>query len=348
MFCKNVSKSSLSCSLKWVSEIISIGSIIFNTLVIIPTCQQKKLNVTDKLILQIIVSEIIDGFDILLIVLDDSIWPRTFENFYFRRGICFSQIFLSLFSCLWTLIASFFISLRIYDLSVKKNTIFKKKIMKKTLVFSILIPFFISFCFWIGQIKLQVDITESLSLDSLYKPSGSSRSHFRHMHCWYEKDTHYIIFAIALLLISAEFFFSGKGISVMCNIKMQLTEALDIDGSFHIQKKKSDVEYIIRTLWVYPVTSAILWLLFFILQIIFFYSLKEIFSLSLIYCIIISIRQFIYTLVFLFTQKKIRKEFIRFITFRSKKKDESIIYGINNNNALLNIPTENEENSPIN
>jgi len=112
MFCqrKDDDESTLSCSTKLLSEIISFLSIIFSGMIIYVTAKYTKLNIVNHLILQILISEIIDGVDILLVIFEDAQWPRTYENYCSRRGICFSQIFLSLFVCLWTLIASFFIS----------------------------------------------------------------------------------------------------------------------------------------------------------------------------------------------------------------------------------------------
>ena len=47
---------------------------------------------------------------------------------------------------------------------------------------------------------------------------GRVHLHFRHMHCWYEKNVNYALFAIAILIIGGAVFFSVKGIIVM---KMQ-------------------------------------------------------------------------------------------------------------------------------
>jgi hypothetical protein len=249
-------------------------------------------------------------------------WPRTYENYFSRRGICFSQIFLSLFVCLWALISSFFISLRIYDITGKKN-MFKKKIMKKVNVFTIFSAIFVSFWFWVGQTYYQAHALANVPFDNYYQQERT-HYHFRHMHCWYETQVSYAIFAIALCLIIGNIFFSVKGILVMRNIKVNLTEELDLNGSIDVSRKKSEVESVIRTLWIYPVTSAVLWLLFIILQIFFDNEFKGT-ALSIIYVILISVRQPIYALVFLFTQRNIKKVFINFFLCKNKKKDKSKI-----------------------
>ena len=334
MFCyRKGDPSTVSCESKLVSELISLFSIIFSGIVIYVTAKYTKLNIVKHLILQILISEIIDGVDILLVIIEDAQWPRTFENYFTRRGICFTQIFLSIFVCLWTLISSLFISIRIYDIT-KNNTIFKKKLMKNIHYYVALFSFLISSCFWVGQILFQAKQLE-YSLDYLYQVSRTHR-HFRHMHCWFEKDTNYVIFSIVLLLIGFSIFFSIKGILVLKNIKNKITEELEFDdsNSKFLNKKKSDIAKIIRTLWIYPVISAILWIIFFIFQIVSYYTINR--FLSLVYVITISVRQPIYTIVFLLTQKTIKKEFINFVTFKTckKKKNRSVINPINQINSV--------------
>ena len=323
MFCyRKDDPSTLSCGVKLIPEIISLISIIFSIIVVYITAKYTKLNIINNLILQILISEIIDGINILLVIFEDMQWPRTYENYYSRRGICFSQIFLSLFVCLWTLISSFFISLRIYDITGKKN-MFKKKIMKKVNVFTIFSAIFVSFWFWVGQTYYQAHKLAIVPFDNYYQQERTHH-HFRHIHCWYETNVSYAIFAIALCLIIGNIFFSVKGILVMRNIKVNLTEELDLSGSIDVSRKKSEVESVIRTLWIYPVTSAVLWLLFIILQIFFDNEFKGT-ALSIIYVILISVRQPIYALVFLFTQRNIKKVFINFFLCKNKKKDKSKI-----------------------
>ena len=94
------------------------------------------------------------------------------------------------------------------------------------------------------------------------------------MHCWYEKETSYAIFAIVLLLILGAVYFSVRGILAMKQIQLKLTDELEFGRSSLVSKKKSNVDYIIRTLWIYPITTAILWILFFIFQNLIFLLLK--------------------------------------------------------------------------
>ena len=195
--------------------------------------------------------------------------------------------------------------------------------MKKVNIFTIFSAVFISFWFWVGQTYYQAHKLANVPFDDYYQQQRA-HFHFRHMHCWYETNISYAIFAIAFCLIIGNIFFSVKGISVIRTIKVKLTEELDLNGSIFVSRKKSEVEFIIRTLWIYPVTSASLWLLFIILQIFFDNEFKGT-VLSVFYVILISVRQPIYSLVFLCTQRNIRKEFINFFLCKNKKKDKSKI-----------------------
>ena len=324
MFCiEKDDPSTLPCSIKWISEIISFISIILTSLVTFVTAKYTKLNLINQLILQILISEIVDGVDILLVILNDSTGVNTFENFNYRRGICYTQIFLSLFTCLWTLISSFFISFRMYDITVKKGAIFKKPIFKKVNLFSIAAPLFISFWFWVGQTSYQCKQYEEVPLKDYYK-TEREHHHFRHMHCWYEKSVNYILFVIAFLLIAGSIFFAVKGILIMRNIHLKLKDESEYGRTSFLNKKKTNVEYIMKTLWIYPITSGILWFSFFIIQM----SIEggaDGFALSLTYCIIISVRQPIYSLVFLFTQRDIKRKFVEWFLCKTKKKNKSVI-----------------------
>lgn len=110
----------------------------------------------------------------------------------------------------------------------------------------------------------------------------------------------------------------------MKGIHTKLNDEIEFGRTSTVNKRKLNVEYIIKTLWIYPITSAVLWFLFFILQMTFDYGLKGT-AASLVYVIIISVRQFIYALVFLFTQRDIKQKFIQFMTCKGKKKQKSVI-----------------------
>ena len=321
MFCDNDNDgSTLKCSIKTISEIFSFFSIIFTIIVVIITKKQTKMNIINKLIVQILISEIIDGINILLVIIDDAQGDKTFENYVDRTYVCFTQIYFSIFSCFWTLSASFFISLRIYDIMMKKGKIFKNKIVEKyVLFFSAVIPAVISYFFWLSQVLSQSNKIKDVKQKSYYQ-RHHSHSHFRHMYCWVDTDRNYWIFSIALILIGANGYFSIiKGSTFLNKITGELKEQEGDNSSAKSKRKINDMEHIKKSLWIYPLTSGILWVIFFIIQILFNETEKRGF-LSWVYCILISIRQGIYTFIFVYTQKDIKYQFMRFILCKNRKR----------------------------
>ena len=319
MFCSSDNDgTSLKCSIKVISEFISFISIIFTTIVVIITKKKTRMNIINKLIVQILISEIIDGITILLVIIDDAQGDKTFENYNNRTYVCFTQIYFSIFSCFWTLCASFFISLRIYDIMIKKGRIFKNKFLEKyVLFFSVIIPAFISYFFWLGQVISQANKIKDVNQKGFYQ-KYHSHSHFRHMYCWVDSDRNYAIFSIVIVLIGANVYFSIiKGTTFLNKVSGELK---DEDEEFQMQsvkRKISDMEHIKKSLWIYPLTSGILWVIFFIIQILFNEVERRGF-LSWIYCILISIRQGIYTFIFVYTQKDIKYQFMKFILCKNR------------------------------
>ena len=138
MFCENPDNPEfeMPCSLKGVYEGFSFISLLGSIFVIYATVKKIKMNLTNILIIQIIISEMLDEINILLGIIADSSGKLHFENYEQRSYVCYTQIFLSVFSCLWTLTASLFISLKLYDLIVNKSRIFRgKKFLNRNVIF---------------------------------------------------------------------------------------------------------------------------------------------------------------------------------------------------------------------
>lgn len=311
--------STLDCSIKIISEICSFLSIIFSIIVIVITKKKTKMIISNKLILQIMISEVLYGINLLLVIFDDAQGPKIFENYNLKTYICFTQIYISVFSCFWTLTASFFLSLKIYDMMVKKNKIFRNKIMEKNVTFfSVALPFVLSYIFWLIQVISQANKLDNVSKE-LYYQKNHSHDHFRHMHCWFNETRNYVIFTLAIILIASNFFLTIKGSTIIKEMSDELKETNEKYGTNKLQKKIDDVEHIKKSLWVYPITSGIIWITFFILQILFTRQIRNTF-LSWIYCLFISVRQSLYGIIFLYTQKDIRAQFIKTLLCKDRKK----------------------------
>ena len=73
MFCKDKDKGfTMPCSMKWIYEIIAFLSLICSLFVVIITKKMIKINLIHRLILQIIISEILDEINVLLEIFNDS------------------------------------------------------------------------------------------------------------------------------------------------------------------------------------------------------------------------------------------------------------------------------------
>jgi len=350
MFCQNDNNTvTLNCGIKWFCEIVSFISVIFSSIVVIITKTRTKMNVINKLIVQILISEIIDGVNMLLVIFDDYQGSKTFENFNIKTYFCFSQIYLSIFTCFWTLSASFFISLRMYDIMVKRNQIFKNKIMEKYVsLFSIIIPAVFSYIIWIIQVSIQSSKFQNLKKE-IYYQKNRERHHFRHMHCWVEMPITIALFVFAVILIGANVYFSIiKGSTFLSKVTGELKDKGESSDDHSLKKKIDSMEHIRKTLWIYPITSGILWFIFYIIQIIVTTQPKNYGFISLLLCIIISIRLIVYVIVFIYTQKDIKYQLIKFFLCQPAKKKyrtaSAIINDIEKEEGSGNLISDSESN----
>ena len=337
MFCKD-SNNNLSCSKKTFSEIVSIISLIFSLFIIYISMKKIKMNITNKLILQIIISEVLDGINIILAIFFDAFGDYTFENYPDRMGICLTQIYLGVFSCLWNLFSSLFISLRIYDRMENKNRIFKNKFMYEyTTTMSYGIPCIISYIIWTIQVLNQSDTLKKKEYDDFYPAKSFRSDFFRYMYCWVSNWNNNMLFCLCIILIAANFYFSiFKSVIFIKKVSDEIEEKED-SGRKSIQNKMKKINQMMWSLILYPVVSGIIWLFYFIFQILAGYGnepnasdkLKNFIRNGIgswILIIIISFRQFIFTLLFFLTQGSLKKYAYNYITCKNAKKKS------NNNN----------------
>ena len=83
MFCEEPDNPEfeMSCSLKKVYETISFISLLGSIFVIYATVKKIKMNLTNILIIQIIISEMLDEINILLGIIADGQGKINFENY---------------------------------------------------------------------------------------------------------------------------------------------------------------------------------------------------------------------------------------------------------------------------
>ena len=328
MFCdsNNINPDNdLKCGIKLLSEILTLISLFFSFFTVFISLKQLKMNITNILIIHIIISEILDGINILGSMIYDIMGPQTFEKYRSRMTICFTQIFLGVFSSLWTLFSCFFISLRIFDKMQNKNKIFKTKFMAKyTTTMSYAIPIIITYILWAIQITDQSNIIDNKDYKDYYPDIVGRNVFFRHMYCWVTNSRNYILFFIVLILIILNLYFSIiKSVLFIKKISNEMKDdEEDEDNKDNIQEKIKKMNRMMCSLIIYPVASAILWVFFYVIQ--YYFGLKDINkngSIALIYCVVISIRQLIYTSVFFWTQSNLWKYALGLLTCKKTNRN---------------------------
>ena len=323
MFCHQEDKdASLSCELKWVYEVISFISLICSIFVVYVTVKKIKMNIIHKLIVQIIVSEIIDEINILLSIISDSQGKMNFENYDFRMHICFTQIYLSVFSCIWTLTSSFFISIKLYDIIINKNRIFKRNnfLSQYLLFITISVPIIISYILWAVHVGMRVT---SLQLDQMYIDKRyTGTQYIKLIFCWLGKEVTIPLTIIVAILILGNIYFSiFRGWCFLRRMKNNIIEQTDEDN-FSANNRIKSIESIQGILFLYPIISCLIWLIFFLFIFLFYFRYGNETSTvsSIFFCIFMTIRQTIYVLVYFLSQKNLRKYTLSYLKCQCNKK----------------------------
>ena len=321
MFCEEPVNPDMeiSCSLKLIYEIISFISLLSSGFVVYATYKNIRMNLFHKLILQIIISEIVDEINILLGIIGDLRGKLIFENYEFRMHTCYLQIFLSVFSCLWTLVASLFISLKIYDIIIKKRIFTRNNFLNKYIVLiTISVPLLISYLFWVIHTISRID---SLYLENVYVNKIYNKTQFiKLVFCWINKPLSIALACIVALLILGNLYFSFfKGYRFLENFKETILEQNEEENP-----RVKSINKIQRILFLYPIIACIIWITFFLFIFLFYFSYREHTSKgwSVAFCVFMSIRQMIYTLVYFLSQKKLRDYTKLFFTCQTCKKNK--------------------------
>ena len=268
----------MPCNLKLIYEIVSFISFICSLFVVIVTLLNVKLNIMNILILQIIISEMVDEINILLGIIADSRGRLRFENYEFRIYICYTQTFLSVFSCLWTLIASLFISIKLYDIIINKNKIFRgNNFLNRNVNFiSIFIPIIISYIFWIIHVIMKAD---TISLNSIYdKKVIHETQMIKLVFCWPNETLSIVLACIVALLITGNLYFSiFKGYFFLKKMKDTILEVNDenLNQNYNTLSKIKGINDIQTILFLYPIIACIIWFIFFLFIFLFNFRYEE-------------------------------------------------------------------------
>jgi hypothetical protein len=330
MFCEEPDNPDMemSCSFKLTYEIISFFSLLLSGFVVYATLKSIKMNLMHNLILQIIISEIVDEVNILLGIIGDIRGKLKFENYEFRMHICYLQIFLSVFSCLWTLTASLFISIKIYDIILNRNRIFSRNnfLNKHIVLITVSAPLIISYLFWVIHILLR---TNALYLENVYVNKIYNKTQLiKLVFCWVNKKLSIALACIVALLIIGNLYFSVfKGFFFLKELKENI-----LDQNEEENPRVKNINNIQGILFLYPLIACFIWIIFFLFIFLFYFGYREHTSKgwSIVFCIFMTIRQIIYTSVYFFSQKKLRTYTKLFLCCRTCKK--------NNKNGKMENP----------
>ena len=349
MFCeKEDPRIAMPCSLKWVYEIIAFVSLVCSLFVVIVTSIKIKMNTIHKLIIQIIISEIIDEVNILLSIISDSQGKKTFENYDFRMQICFFQMYLSVFSCLWTLTASLFISIKLYDIIINKNRIFKGKnfINRNVNFITISIPLIMSYIFYIIHVIMR-DKGPNGDIMTIYDNKiASGVQGLKLIFCWLNKQLSIALACVVGLLIIGNLYFSiFKGFIFLKKVKDNIIAQSDEDNPNATNRIKS-ITQIQGILFLYPIISCIIWIIFFIFIFSFYFRYRQNPSttVSVLFCIFMAIRQVIYTLVYFLSQKNLRSYTVLIFKCKTCRKDKQ---KVKIDEEINNSSKENESENTI-
>ena len=138
--------------------------------------------------------------------------------------------------------------------------------------------------------------------------------------CWINKPLSIALACIVALLILGNLYFSFfKGYRFLENFKETILEQNEEENP-----RVKSINKIQRILFLYPIIACIIWITFFLFIFLFYFSYREHTSKgwSVAFCVFMSIRQMIYTLVYFLSQKKLRDYTKLFFTCQTCKKNK--------------------------
>lgn len=322
----------------WVASGFAIVSFILSGL-IIRIIYKKDLhrNLTNKFIIQLTASEMINNLTHISVILTNLIGTRE-EKYEERMGICFTQIYSGLFSNFYTLVSSFLIAFRIYDLLVNNSRLFRSvKNVKKAQILSLYLSFIISFIIWVIHMVI------------FQNSSKKYGGHFRVISCWVNVQLDYFVLSLFAIFIVIIFYYSFTSFCFVNRYAQKLrdTEILDTSESYDSDEQIKKVKIIQKRLILYPLSTAFCYILIIIYRLISFFtntaeegSTIKVVACLVLYSISTVFRGYIFALVYFGSQKVMREAFYEYITCRNLAKEEERISSIN---APLKLSVLSEE-----
>ena len=203
---------------------------------------------------------------------------------------------------------------------------------------TISVPLLISYLFWVIHTISRID---SLYLENVYVNKIYNKTQLiKLVFCWINKPLSIALACIVALLILGNLYFSFfKGYRFLENFKETILEQNEEENP-----RVKSINKIQRILFLYPIIACIIWITFFLFIFLFYFSYREHTSKgwSVAFCVFMSIRQMIYTLVYFLSQKKLRDCTKLFFTCQTCKKNKfkGEINPINNKTESNSINNE--------
>lgn len=242
---------------RWPGHILSFITLLLCLFIVILIIQEKEYsNITDKLLLSILVSETLNGLS------NCSAFPlllMTNAEHDIKMRYCYPTILLNLFTNLYTTSSSTFLGINIYyffinpDFNQHKYT----KLFTYIPLYSSLI---ISYCLWIIQLIL-------------FQKDG--KNYARILSCWISMELNIVIYVIIwiFIFISTVYFIltyryinkkTNKSYSDRLSEEMSVNEsdAIEYEGENTHKSHKKIIKKTQSALLLFPCITAIIWIIY--------------------------------------------------------------------------------------
>ena len=303
-----------------VFSISAFSFIILCNVIIVFYSKNLHKNLTNQFVMQLIISEMLNNINHITQGIP-FLMGKINEKYNERMRVCYSQMFITTFSNLYTLYSSFLIAFRINDLLAHRSHVFKKPInIKIAKLSSLYVSLILSYILW------------SVHMIGFQSFSSKSQKYFRILTCWISSSVDYVILGIFLFFILLIFVYSCKSLTFIRKYRMRLQG--DDDDDEEDEDNKSDltnteqfkkIRFVQKRLIVYPIVTAILYILIIIYRVISYnakFDDTKKFICLVLYGVTTVFRGIIFVVIYFGTQRVFREGLYDYIMCRRRKLEE--------------------------
>ena len=169
--------------------------------------------------------------------------------------------------------------------------------------------------------------SKTITLNSMYvNKIYNNTQMIKLVFCWISKEiTIALVCIVALLIIGNLYFSIFKCYFFLKNIKNTILEQDNEKNKINNRQIKG-INNIQGILFLYPLIACAIWIIFFLFIFLFYFNYREHTSKiwTTFFCIFMTIRQIIYTLVYFLSQKKLRNYTVLFLKCKTCKKEKNL------------------------